>query len=193
MPDNEETQPHNPPRADEKTRLHETHCDPCGDATLISNDGVEFRASSFQLSKISKFFSDAVSLPPPPQSTQLSHQPIHLDYSENILSIFLDLTALPETYHGTKLVRIQDPRVLGKLLDLSELALCDDFSSIICSSLNDISKRYPLATLIIASKRDDFSLIEHVMRHIALNPDREYVAEDWSMLSDMISIQLNHI
>ncbi|WWD03075.1 hypothetical protein V865_001120 [Kwoniella europaea PYCC6329] len=94
--DNEETQPHNPPRADEKTRLRETHCDPCGDVTLILNDGAEFRASSFRFSKISKLFSDAFNLPPPSQSTQSAHQPIHLDFSENILSIFLDLTALPE-------------------------------------------------------------------------------------------------
>ncbi|WWC94279.1 hypothetical protein V866_001120 [Kwoniella sp. B9012] len=169
MPDNEETQPHNPPRADEKTRLHETHCDPCGDVTLISNDGVEFRASSFQLSKISKFFSDAFSLPPPPpSSSKESREPIHLDFPENTISLFLDLANIPPNYHFTILNDIDDPLLLESLLDLADFAICEGLKPSIDSALFDISDQYPFEVLTIASRRSHTLLAKRAVQNLRL-------------------------
>ncbi|KAK6909994.1 hypothetical protein L486_00355 [Kwoniella mangroviensis CBS 10435] len=169
IPNNQETQSHNPARADEKTRLHETHCDPCGDVTLVSNDGVEFRASSFQFSKISKFFSDAFSLPPPPpSSSKESREPIPLDFPENTMSLFLDLALIPPHYHFTILNDIDDPLLLESLLDLADFAICEGLKPSIDSALFDLSEQYPFEVLTIASRRSHTLLAKRTVRNLRL-------------------------
>ncbi|WVW84002.1 hypothetical protein I302_106027 [Kwoniella bestiolae CBS 10118] len=150
-------------RVKKKPQLHETHCDPCGDVTLISNDDVEFRASSFQLSKISQFFAYAFRLPAPADK---GREPIELDFPGNIITIYLDLVTAPVRLRRSVLDHgLRRPEIVCPLWALVEFTLCiDEITSIIHSALMDAALYYPVGILTFASERDDISLARRALR-----------------------------
>ncbi|OCF60679.1 hypothetical protein L486_00315 [Kwoniella mangroviensis CBS 10435] len=155
------------PPVHKRLRLHETHRDPCGDVILVSNDQVEFRASSFQLSKISKFFADAFSLPSPPEVDKC-REPIHLDYIGDVIATFLDLVLTPTHIQSAFIESYgKKPAVLGPLLNLVEFALCQDETiSKIRQTLKSACLAYPLEILLLASQREDASLARTALENV---------------------------
>ncbi|WWC70058.1 uncharacterized protein I206_104003 [Kwoniella pini CBS 10737] len=174
--------------------LHHVHCDPNVDVTIISNDNVELRASSFQLSKFSGFFADTFSLPPPNNHRR---EPIHLDFKSETIANFLDLMLLPQLYQEHAISALRLPSIIGPLIVLSQFAMCkDDLIDKLRDALRDRCYLAPFQVLKFASDHEENDLAATAIKnfHRALGPiklmgpsyscegERQQNAPRWEMI-----------
>ncbi|WWC89249.1 uncharacterized protein L201_004169 [Kwoniella dendrophila CBS 6074] len=163
-----------------KPRLHENHRDPSADVTLISNDNVELKASSFYLSRVSKFFEDAFNLPLPSSGTGKCRDPICLDFSQETISIFLDMVLIPKPYLKKYIEDIKSFEKLKNLLLLVEFILCDDnLITSILNAIKSIGEKEPMNLLKFAEERNDISMAQQAISSLytVIPKHNEYVSD----------------
>ncbi|WWC62053.1 uncharacterized protein I303_104642 [Kwoniella dejecticola CBS 10117] len=139
-------------------KSHPIHNNPNASLVIISEDDVELRASSFLLAKVSQFFQDLTSIPLPPEQER---EPIHLEYTSEVISLFL-IAAVSPPYCHQIIIKEQsaDITMTASLLTMAEFTLCHDLILNIRQYLVESAEICPEEVLKLGVDRQDVELIE---------------------------------